>query len=190
MTVTDLPPRWDLSPIFGGLEDRDFNGALKGVYARVDRLSVLYDKLDIRATEHREIDADDVAALETVLDATNELQSELRPVATYLYGVISTDSRNDLAAGRYVELQTRAAPLAPLGKRLGAWLAALDVEALIARSPIAAEHAFALRKAAEGAELQMSEQEESLAGELAPSGSLAWQRLHGDISSQLMVDVQ
>ena len=36
----------------------------------------------------------------------------------------------------------------------------------------------------------MSEQEESLAGELAPSGSLAWQRLHGDVSSQLMVDVR
>jgi len=190
MTVTDRPPRWDLSPIFTGLEDRDFNGALEGVYARVDRLAVLYDKLDIRATQPRPIDDDDVTALETVLDATNELQDELRPVVTYLYGVISTDSRNDLAAGRYVELQTRAAPLAPLGKRLGAWLAALDVDALIARSPLAAEHAFALRKAAEGAELQMSEQEESLAGELAPSGSLAWQRLHGDVSSQLMVDVR
>ena len=35
----------------------------------------------------------------------------------------------------------------------------------------------------------MSEHEESLASELAPSGSLAWQRLHGDVSSQLMVDV-
>ena len=47
-----------------------------------------------------------------------------------------------------------------------------------------------MRKAAENAELQMSEHEESLAGELAPSGSLAWQRLHGDVSSQLMVDVK
>ena len=36
----------------------------------------------------------------------------------------------------------------------------------------------------------MSEQEESLAGELAPSGSLAWQRLHGEVSSQLLVDLR
>jgi oligoendopeptidase F len=187
MTATAPPPRWDLTPIFSGLEDRPFNGALEGVYARVDRLVALYDELDIRATEPREIDPADVAALEAVLAATNELQSELRPIATYLYALVSTDSRNDLAASRHVELQTRAAPLAPLGKRLGSWLAAVDVDALIARSPAAAEHAFALRKAAEGAELQMSEQEESLAGELAPSGSLAWQRLHGDISSQLTV---
>jgi pepF/M3 family oligoendopeptidase len=189
MAATEAPPRWDLTPIFGGLEARDFNGALEGVYARVDRLIALYDELGIRATETRAVRDADVAALESVLDATNELQTELRPIATYLYGLISTDSRDDLAASRHVELQSRAAPLAPLAKRLGAWLASLDVEELIARSPRAAEHAFALRKAAEGAELQMSEHEESLAGELAPSGSLAWQRLHGDVSSQLMVDI-
>ena len=36
----------------------------------------------------------------------------------------------------------------------------------------------------------MGEPEESLAGELAPSGVLAWQRLHGDVSSQLMVEMR
>jgi len=189
MTLTDAPPRWDLTPIFPDLDDRAFSGALEGVYAQVDRLAALYDELDIRATEPRAVTDADVAAVDAVLASTNHLQAELRPVATYLYALISTDSRNDEAVARHVELQTRAAQLAPLGKRLGAWLASLDVEALIARSPLAGEHAFALRKAAENAELQMSEQEESLAGDLAPSGSLAWQRLHGDVSSQLMVDI-
>ena len=189
MTATQAPPRWDLSPIFVGLEDRSFNGALEGVYARIDRLVALYDELDIRAGEPRAVSAADVAALEAVLEATNELQAELRPVATYLYAVVSTDSRDDVAAARHVELQTRAAPIAPLAKRLGAWLATLDVDAFVAQSPTAAEHEFALRKAAVGAELQMGEHEESLAGELAPSGSLAWQRLHGEISSQLTVDL-
>jgi oligoendopeptidase F len=187
---TQAPPRWDLTPIFGGLEERGFNVALEGVYGRVDRLVGLYDELDIRATAAREITDTDVTSLEAVLDATNELQRELRPIATYLYAIISTDSRDDLAASRHVELQTRAAPLAALGKRLGAWLSTLDIETLIRRSPTAAEHAFALRKAAEGAEFQMGELEESLAGELAPSGSLAWQRLHGEVSSQLLVEVR
>ena len=190
MTTTEAPPRWDLTPIFGGVDDRSFNIALEGVYARIDRLVALYDELDVRDTAPRAVDEADVSALESVLHATNELQSELRPVSTYLYALITTDSRNDLAASRHVELQTRGAPLAPLAKRLGAWLAALGADELIARSPVAQEHAFFVRKAAENASLQMSEHEESLAGELAPSGSLAWQRLHGDISSQLMVDVK
>jgi oligoendopeptidase F len=189
MTTTEAPPRWDLTPIFGGVDDRSFNIALEGVYARIDRLVALYDELDVRDTAPRAITDADVRALESVLHATNELQSELRPVSTYLYALISTDSRNDLAASRHVELQTRGAPLAPLAKRLGAWLSALGADELIARSPVAEEHAFFVRKAAENASLQMTEHEESLAGELAPSGSLAWQRLHGDLSSQLMVDV-
>src|SRR6266850_5512 len=169
MTATDAPPRWDLTPIFGGVDDRTFNIALEGVYARIDRLVALYDELDIRDTAPRAISDADVGALESILHATNELQAELRPVSTYLYALISTDSRNDLAASRHVELQTRGAPLAPLAKRLGAWLSALGAEELIARSPAAAEHAFFVRKAAENAELQMTEHEESLAAELAPS---------------------
>jgi oligoendopeptidase F len=110
-------------------------------------------------------------------------------ISAFLHALITTDSRNDDAAARYVELQTRAAPLGPLYKRLGAWLHALGIESFVDASDVAAAHAFALNKAAEAAELQMSEHEESLAADLAPSGSLAWQRLHGDVSSQLMVDV-
>ena len=67
-------------------------------------------------TASSRVDDADVTALEAVLDATNELQAELRPVATYLYAVVSTDSRDDVAAARHVELQTRAAPLAALGE--------------------------------------------------------------------------
>ena len=88
-----------------------------------------------------------------------------------------------------VELQTRTAALGPLMKRLGSWLAALGVDEFVARSETADEPTRSrCDKAAEGAEFQMGEAEESLAAELAPSGSLAWQRLHGDVSSQLMVD--
>jgi pepF/M3 family oligoendopeptidase len=111
-------------------------------------------------------------------------------VSAYLHALTTTDSRDDRAAALQVELQTRAAPLGPLAKRLGAWLAALGVDELSNRSLTAAEHRFMLQTAAEGAELQMSEQEESLASELAPSAQFAWQRLHGDVSSQLMVAVR
>jgi pepF/M3 family oligoendopeptidase len=89
-----------------------------------------------------------------------------------------------------VEMQTRTASIGPLGKRLGSWLAVLGVDSFLAESEAAAGHEFALRKAVENADFQMSEAEESLAAALAPSGSLAWQRLHGDVSSQLMVELR
>jgi pepF/M3 family oligoendopeptidase len=189
MATTETPPRWDLTPLFAGLDDRAFSGALEGIYAAVDRLVAQFDELDIRATAPRTVTDADVRALEAVVRDLNDVQGQMRIVSTYLYALTTTDSRDDAAAANMVELQTRSAALGPLMKRLGAWLASLDVETFIARSPEATAHAFALRKSAEGAELQMSEAEESLAAELAPSGSLAWARLHGDVSSQLMVDV-
>ncbi|MGH8977422.1 MAG: M3 family oligoendopeptidase, partial [Acidimicrobiia bacterium] len=189
MTTTDTPPRWDLKPLFAGLDDRAFSGALEGIYAAVDRLGAQFDELDIRATAPRPVTDADVAALDDVLRELNDVQARMRIVSTYLYALTTTDSRDDAAAANMVELQTRSAALGPLMKRLGAWLASLDIDAFITRSEDAAAHEFALRKVAEGAELQMSEAEEALAAELAPSGSLAWQRLHGDVSSQLMVDV-
>ena len=74
-----------------------------------------------------------------------------------------------------VELQTRSAALGPLMKRLGVvGRRARCRRRWPARSVLADEHRFALQKSAEGADFQMSEAEESLAAELAPSGSLAW----------------
>jgi pepF/M3 family oligoendopeptidase len=190
VTAIETPPRWDLTPIFASLEDRSFSNALEGVYASVDRLVALYDEHGIRDTSAREVTDDDVAALDAVLTATNDVQGDFRVVNAYLYALVTTDSRDDEAAARAVELQTRSSALGPLGKRLGAWLAALDVDVFVARSEIAAEHEYALRKAADSADFQMTENEESLAAELAPSGSFAWQRLHGDVSSQLMVELR
>ena len=189
MTKTETPPRWDLSPIFGGTDDRAFQLSIEGVYAAVDRLAALFDEAGIREIDPRAVSDADVAAIEHVLSETNDVQTQMRIVSTYLYALVTTDSRDEQAAANMVELQTRSAALGPLMKRLGSWLSALDVGDIVARSNAAAEHEFALRKAAQGAQFQMSENEESLAAELGPSGGLAWQRLHGDVTSQLMVDV-
>jgi pepF/M3 family oligoendopeptidase len=189
MPQPDTPPRWDLTPIFTGLDDREFQRSIEGIYAGVDRLGALFDEHGIRAIDPRPVRDADVEALDAVITQTNDVQTQMRVVSSYLYALTTTDSRDEQAAATLVELQTRSAALGPLMKRLGAWLAALDVGELAARSSIAGEHEFALRKSAEGAVHQMSEAEESLAAELGPAGGLAWQRLHGDVSSQLMVDV-
>ena len=56
----------------------------------------------------------DVQALEAVLTETNDVQSQMRIVSTYLYALVTTDSRDDQAAANMVELQTRSAAIGPL----------------------------------------------------------------------------
>ncbi len=189
MTSTSSVPRWDLSAYFGSSSDRGLHASLESVYSRLDRLVVLYDEHNVRAIEARPATSDDFAVVDQILRETNALHTELRPASAFLYGLVTTDSRDDMASSLTVEMQTRLAGLGPLWKRLEAWVAALGVDGLSAGSSEAGAHEFALRRACEYAEFQMSEAEEDLAAQLGPSGALAWQRLHGDISSQLMADV-
>ena len=80
MTAVDTPPRWDLTPIFAGLDDRAFNRRARRRVRRrrPARRALRRARHPRRPRRARSTDAD-VAALESVLDATNELQAELRP---------------------------------------------------------------------------------------------------------------
>jgi oligoendopeptidase F len=185
--TTTAAPRWDLTPIYGGLDARGFTDDLERVFADVDRLAARYDELDIRGCVPRPVEERDREHLVEVIAVTNDLHRRLRRVNTFLYGLITTDSRDEHAAALTVELQSRTAALGPLSKRLAQWLAALGVDDLVAGSELATEHRYTLDTLVESADLQMSEAEESLAAALGPSGGLAWARLHGDVSSQLLV---
>ena len=79
MTTTATPPRWDLTPIFAGLDDRAFGGALESIFASVDRLVAQFDELDIRATEPRPVTDADVRALDAVLAAWSVYVLSSRP---------------------------------------------------------------------------------------------------------------
>ena len=185
--TTSTAPRWDLEPIFSGLGDREFTSALERVFADVDRLAARYDELDVRRCEPRGATDEDRRNLEELISATNDLTTRLRRVNTYLYALVTTDSRNERASSLTVELQSRTASLGPLTKRLAQWVAALGVDELVDGSEVASDHRYMLQTLATTADLQMGEAEESLAAELGPSGGLAWARMHGDVSSQLRV---
>ena len=51
-------------------------------------------------------------------------------------------------------------------------------------------HAFALQEAAERSRYQMSPAEEALASQLSLSGSRAWNKLQGNVTSQLTVEFE
>ena len=183
-------PHWDMSRIFPGLESGPFDAAFGDVVRGVEHLVQLYDRHDVRRREPQPpLDDQSVAAVEEVIQRTNELSERLRTVYAYLHSFVSTDSRNDLAQAKVSELQGHAVALRTLGTRFEAWVGSLDVDALIERSPLVREHAFTLRKAAQAARRQMSEKEEELAAALNLSSGTQWAKLHGNVTSQLGVPV-
>jgi oligoendopeptidase F len=177
-------PRWDVSTFFPSLDAPEFAAADEQLDAAIERLGALYDEKGVRATDHPDLDA-----VDEVLDATNELFDHLRLVNAYVLAFVTTDARDDRAQAVASELRARTAPLSPLRTRLDGWIASFDVDELLARSPAAADHEHAVRRAAVLAAHQLSEAEEDLAAELNLSGGAAWNQLHGDVSARLTATV-
>ena len=178
-----------MSRVYPGLESEAFRNAFDHLLAGITALRTAYDRAGIRKRDDAKIDDETAATFETLVRQQNTLMEELRTVSAYISSFVSTNSRDDVAQARESELQQRVVELRKLGSRFQAWVGSLDVEALIGRAPLAHEHAFPLRKTAQAARHQMSEAEEDLAASLSPSSGTAWARLHGTVTSQLVVSV-
>lgn len=175
---------WDLTPFFPSLDSPELAAAMESGTAGVARLGALYDDKGVRRT-----DAPDLAAVDEVVAATNELQDQLRLLNAYLYGFVTTDAGNDRAQALLAELRAASSGLGPLHKRLDAWLASFDTDELLASSTVAADHEHVVRRAVVAAAHQLSDPEEELAAELNLSAGSAWNQLHGDVSARLTATV-
>ena len=182
-------PHWDVSTIFPALSSREFAFAHEGLGASIDRLRALYDEQQVHAGTPHEPSMEEVAALETVLAATNEVLEATRTLSAYLHTFVSTDARNDDAARLRSQLQSRQATLDTLAARLDGWVATLGAEHLVAASSLAADHAYPLQRAEVSATHRLAEGEEDLFAELSVTGGKAWSRLHGEITSRLHATV-
>jgi pepF/M3 family oligoendopeptidase len=179
-----------MTTVYPGLDSPEFDAGFSSVVGAIARLGELFDQHGIAKRQPVPLDEATVRALETAVQAMNAVLDEMRTVNAYVNSFVSTDSRHNLAQARQSELQQHAVRLTMLGTRLTAWIGSLDVEALIERSALGREHAFMLRKAKIEAAHQMSPAEEELATEMRLTGTTAWQKLHGNFTSQLIVQVE
>src|SRR5215218_7314387 len=179
-------PRWDLTPIFPGLDSREFAEEFAAVAEGVGGLAALFEERGIGA----ERGPSDPQAFDEVTERLNAMLERFRTVYAYLTACISTDSRDEAAQARMSELRRHQVEVAKLRTRYIAWVGSLDADSLVARSQVARDHEFMVRRAAEAARHLMTPPEEDLAAELEPSGGTAWVKLHSDVTSQLVVDVE
>jgi oligoendopeptidase F len=196
MSTASALPRWDVSTIFPSLESPEFDAGFTDVVRRVNDLAAIFDELGVERPRSAPTgdtatgDTATIAAVERVITALNETIAPYRTLSSYIYSFVATDSRNTLAQARQSELQRQSVRLAQLRTRFTAWIGAMDVEALIARSHVARDHAFTLREAHTTAARLMSPEEEALATELNVSGGAAWAKLHSTLTSQITAPIE
>lgn len=183
-------PHWDMTPVFPSLESPEFVAAFERLAADVQELRRRFDDAGIGERASREVIDQDVALADEILPAVNSVLEQMRTVRAYVHAFVSTQAQNDLAQARNSELQLLGVTVDKLDKRLAAWLGALDAEELIRRSAAAADHAFFVRRASVEADHQMAAGEEDLAAGLAPAAITAWGKLHGNVTSRVMVELR
>ncbi|CAA9577209.1 MAG: Oligoendopeptidase F [uncultured Thermomicrobiales bacterium] len=191
METTTALPRWDMTVVYPGVDSPEFAAALEGLLADLAALEALFDGHGVRRDgAPADLDAAAVASFEEVTEHLNRVEATRHTIEAYLQAFVTTDTRDSLAQARLSELQQRGVRLSQLRTRYQAWVGGFDLGALAARSAIAREHTFPLAMATVAAAHQMSPAEEDLAAALDPSGAGAWEKLHGDLTSQLSVPLE
>jgi oligoendopeptidase F len=182
---TDELPRWDLGALFPGLDSPEFAEGFDQLLSGIDNLVDLFDEVGISAASVSRSQTVPLAEFNRVLNALNDVAQRLESMGSYLYGCVSTDSRNELAQARFSQFQERAVALDKLQTRFTAWVGTLPIEELVEHSTLGGEHAFPLRQLHMAARHLMSEEAEALAAELSPSSGAAWAKLHDNLTSQI-----
>ncbi|MFM9111957.1 MAG: hypothetical protein ACKOPB_01645, partial [Actinomycetota bacterium] len=182
-------PRWSVADVHESFDARSFTDSMERLGASITRLEALFEEHDIRATTPRPPSAADGAAADAAIGAFNSTVEESEILLSYVYATVSTDSRHERAQGLLSELENLDAKVSPLLARLADWVASLGARELALVSTQAKEHLGPLLRLQDRAEHQMSESEEGLYAELSTTGSSAWGRLHGDLTSQVSTDV-
>ena len=183
-------PRWDLRPIFPGVDSPELDRELEQVTRDIGVLADLFDAREIGG-EGAPSDLRRAAEVfDKVIDRLNDVLERAWTIRAYLMSVVSADSRDDVAQARLSELRRQQVELSKLETRFAAWLGLLDADSLVDRSAEAREHEYSVRRAQEMAQHLMSRPEEELAAELDPSGGTAWRKLHRDAASQIVVALE
>ncbi len=178
-----------MTVVYPSLESKEFESGFAATIQAIDKLVELFNQKKIARRDPAPLDDASIATFEAAVNALNDVLDRTRTLGAFISSFVSTDSRNNLAQSKLSEFQQETLKLQFLSTRFTAWIGSLDVDALIARSKVAQEHAFMIRRAKIQSEHQMSPPEEDLATELSITGSTAWGKLHGNFTSQLMVKV-
>ncbi|MFZ9546625.1 MAG: hypothetical protein ACO28H_05890, partial [Ilumatobacteraceae bacterium] len=186
MTDT-LLPRWSVADVHESFTARSFTDAMERTGANVARLEAQFEEHNIRAGTPHKPSSQEGEIANQIINSMNETIKESEILGSYVYATVSTNTREETAQGLLSELEVIDSRLSPLLARLADWVATLGADDLAKVSEVAREHLGPLQRLQARAEHQMSEVEEGFYAELSTTGSSAWSRLQGDITSQLSV---
>lgn len=195
MNANQESPRWDLENVYPGLDSPEFSQAVQQLEQWVSELNTYLteNNIDPNHTPQGREPAELAEAISGFIERTATAQELRETLRAYLFSFISTDSFNEKAKKQLSLLEPLFVKLDQIeAVKFQGWLGKLgpDIDSILDLTPIVSGHAFYLKNMVEQSEFMMSPAEEELASELFLSGATAWNKLQGNLTSQLSWHVE
>lgn len=173
---------WNLSALYPSFDSEAFQSDLKTIAALVDQ-SVAFATKEFTSTDEAG------RKLHAYLDHGEQLRSKMHRAFSYCSLTMSTDTTNEDATKYMNQLQGISAKTALPSTLFAKWLPQVkDIDTLLEESPRLKEVEFYLRRIIEGSQYVLSDKEETIISRLSQTGSSAWGRLQGELTSTLKVE--
>jgi pepF/M3 family oligoendopeptidase len=173
---------WNLDALYSSFEDEQFQQDLVTIATLIDT-AVTYAQTELTSTD------DAKRKLLTYLKDGEELRILLRKAFAFCSLTMSVDALNEDAAKYMNQLQAMSAKTALPSTMFAKWLPQVkEIDELIESTPELKEVEFYLRRIIEGSQYVLSDKEEMIISKLTQTGSSAWGRLQGELTSTLKVD--
>ncbi|MDY6846492.1 MAG: M3 family oligoendopeptidase [Chloroflexota bacterium] len=189
--MPSTPPRWDLSNVYPGLESPALQKDIEWVKDATESIKKLYQDQLVKIDTNSPKETIN-QAISTMVDRVNTLMLKASTINAFLHSYIATDSFNQQATRLGSQFDQVMVSIQKVMVLLEAWVGQFKdiLPEVLALGNKAGEHAFPITEMAEQSQYLMSEQEEILTSELSLSGSRAWGKLQGVVTSQKTVDFE
>lgn len=179
------PPKWDMSVVFPSLDSNEFRASLSALETRTKAVVADFDAKGIEAGTAAS-DADP-ANFDQALETLDSLFNDYSTVSAYVYAFVTTDARDEVAQKALGQIEVLGAEMRKLRRRFMTWVGSRAVGALGAARH-AAGHVYFIERCRTVETHSMSAAEEALAADMGITASGAFERLHGDVTSQIAVE--
>lgn len=182
----EIIPRWNVTNIFSSIDSKEYTDSLTLLNEKIKNCEALFNKLafhDLPYKDKTELCAEGLIALNDIYELSGMMNA-------YLHSFITTDSRDELAARKNSEFEKVYLQIQNLHLNFQVWVGGLndnEIQMMVKDNQTCSDHAFNLTTLKQQSKYLMPTELELLANELALSGTLAWNKLQGAITSQLNV---
>lgn len=173
--------RWNLDNLYKSFDDPNFDRDFEKLTALIQDMDHFTEKL---------CRDDPVRTLEQTIDYASRLRKLQSRQMAFANLTQSVQSDHKQAADALVRLRAQFGDLAKINTRLKNYVKELDLEPLFKQSELLQAHRFYLSELKREASHMLSEQEEVLLAKLRNTGSIAFNTLQNDITSNLMIELE